>query len=1066
MLQFEIKLNSSVTMHKDEINIENLITSSATPSSTTEGIINHTNSTTKPATEATTTLTTTSLITSATTTPTPPLHLSTEDTLSSGNQYCSPSLCEFYNGTHTNIKPHIACKNSGNFGPACGLQPHLLKMSERRRNLILDLHNLARSRIASGQVDGYKTASHMPQLKWDNELEYLATLHVKRCRFEHDLCHNSPRYPYSGQNIGYFWKGANITSHSKRMKNFIVNWYKEHKDANQTFIDSFHLHPERKVIGHFTAMVGDRVHHVGCAAIRFYKSNLTQILMTCNYDYNNFSDEPVYQTGPTASKCNYKISEKYPGLCDWKKPAYEYEAMEDENNNNLIIFAVLLTLCIIETSLSQTNYCRANLCKKGKHVACNNNGKFAGSCAKNAKIVRITPQLQRKIVKKHNSLRNRVASGKVNGFKGAVRMATIRWSPELSKLAEYNVKQCKMSHDKCRNTDKFSLAGQNVAKSSWSGQKKAVGTVLIEQIQSWYAEHKKCSMSEIRNLQNIAKSGHFTAMVQEKNMAVGCAILRQTSNGQTMQLMACNYAYTNILGSAVYRDGSTASKCTTGRNPNFKSLCSFKEKSINIQMFNGKICILLLVVMPAVFAQTNYCRANLCTNGRKHIACGNKGKFASVCKNPKIIKITPALRNRIVNRHNTLRNKIAAGFGKFPKAERMATMVWSNELAKLAEYNVKQCKMQHDQCRNTNDFSHAGQNIAMTTWSGKNKSIGQVINTHIQNWFNEYKHCPVSVIKNYASPKSGKAYGHFTAMVQDKSTHIGCAIIRSKKNRSIQQIMTCNYAYTNVKKTPVYRSGHSASKCKTGKDKNGKIYTLFLVLLPAVFAQTNYCSPNLCRNGRKHIACNNNGNFAETCRNPRIIEITPAIRIRIVNKHNALRNQIAQGFGEFPPAARMAGMIWNNELAKLAEYNVKQCEMRHDQCRNTKDFPYAGQNIAVSYWRGMQKTVLQVVNNHIQSWFNEYKDCPVEVIQSYSKPDTGKAIGHFTAMIQDKATHVGCAILRYNKNGYIQQLMTCNYAYTNVKRAPVYEQGPTASNCTSGTHKRFPSLCSLREKYN
>lgn len=164
---------------------------------------------------------------------------------SSSNQYCAPSLCEFFNGTHTTIRPHIACKNSGNFSPACGSQPHLLKMSERRRNLILDLHNLARSRIASGQVEGYKPASHMPQLKWDNELEYLATLHVKRCQFEHDLCHNTPRYPYSGQNIGYFWKGANITSHSKRMKNFIVNWYKEYKDANQTFIDSFHLHPEK-----------------------------------------------------------------------------------------------------------------------------------------------------------------------------------------------------------------------------------------------------------------------------------------------------------------------------------------------------------------------------------------------------------------------------------------------------------------------------------------------------------------------------------------------------------------------------------------------------------------------------------------------------------------------------------------------------------------------------------------------------------------------------------------------------------------------------------------------------
>ncbi|KAM7348175.1 venom allergen-1-like [Cochliomyia hominivorax] len=86
-------------------------------------------------------------------------------------------------------------------------------------------------------------------------------------------------------------------------------------------------------------MVGDRVHRVGCAAIRFYESNLTKILMTCNYDYNNFSDEPVYQTGPTASKCAYKVSEKFPALCDWKVPMYDYEPepeIDTESSGNLV----------------------------------------------------------------------------------------------------------------------------------------------------------------------------------------------------------------------------------------------------------------------------------------------------------------------------------------------------------------------------------------------------------------------------------------------------------------------------------------------------------------------------------------------------------------------------------------------------------------------------------------------------------------------------------------------------------------------------------------------------------
>lgn len=67
-------------------------------------------------------------------------------------------------------------------------------------------------------------------------------------------------------------------------------------------------------------------------------------------------------------------------------------------------------------------------------------------------------------------------------------------------------------------------------------------------------------------------------MINEKNIAVGCAILRKRENGYISQLMACNYAYMNMLGKPVYRDGKTASECKTGRNPNFKGLCSFREK--------------------------------------------------------------------------------------------------------------------------------------------------------------------------------------------------------------------------------------------------------------------------------------------------------------------------------------------------------------------------------------------------------------------------------------------------------------------------------------------------------
>jgi len=254
-------------------------------------------------------------------------------------KYCQPSLCSLYNGTHMFQVPHIGCNNDENFRKECGKKPHLLYMSERRRKLILDMHNLARSRIASGNLPGYKPASHMPILKWDNELEYLATLHVKRCQFAHDQCRNTERYSFSGQNIGIFWIDREFKSHSKRMKWFILNWFREYRDANQTFIDHYRPHPEGKKIGHFTMVVSDRAHRVGCAAVRFrdpMQPKQMRFLMTCNYDFNNIINEAVYQTGPTATKCSYKISEQYPELCDWKDTNYDYDSEESTENDSLL----------------------------------------------------------------------------------------------------------------------------------------------------------------------------------------------------------------------------------------------------------------------------------------------------------------------------------------------------------------------------------------------------------------------------------------------------------------------------------------------------------------------------------------------------------------------------------------------------------------------------------------------------------------------------------------------------------------------------------------------------------
>lgn len=72
--------------------------------------------------------------------------------------------------------------------------------------------------------------------------------------------------------------------------------------------------------------------------------------------------------------------------------------------------------------------------------------------------------------------------------------------------------------------------------------------------------------------------GHFTTMVNERNNRIGCAILRFTDNRNVQAtLLVCNYAVTNVINNPVYRGGSPASECVSGRNSVFQNLCSSNE---------------------------------------------------------------------------------------------------------------------------------------------------------------------------------------------------------------------------------------------------------------------------------------------------------------------------------------------------------------------------------------------------------------------------------------------------------------------------------------------------------
>lgn len=187
--------------------------------------------------------------------------------------------------------------------------------------------------------------------------------------------------------------------------------------------------------------------------------------------------------------------------------------------------------------------------------------------------------MKNKIVDSHNDKRNQVAAGKIAKHSPAVRMATIQWDDELAHLAGLNVKTCNYGHDQCRNTNTFKMSGQNLAKNWWSGSNPVIEDMVLEQIDSWFGENKDSDMTKINKVGSTGGpvTGHFTVMVAELNVRVGCAAVKSSEDDWETLTTACNYATTNVVGRPIYRSGPAASKCTSGKNPKYSSLCSVNE---------------------------------------------------------------------------------------------------------------------------------------------------------------------------------------------------------------------------------------------------------------------------------------------------------------------------------------------------------------------------------------------------------------------------------------------------------------------------------------------------------
>lgn len=227
------------------------------------------------------------------------------------------------------------------------------------------------------------------------------------------------------------------------------------------------------------------------------------------------------------------------------------------------------------------------------------------------------------------------------------------------------------------------------------------------------------------------------------------------------------------------------------------------------------------------------------------------------------------------------------------------------------------------------------------------------------------------------------------------------------------------------------------------------------------------CTPDLRRKRPTHTLCKPPNNLCT------IYEagVNAAQQALIVNRHNKHRSEVAQGrLRGFSPAADMQELIWDDEIAQVAQAHADLCtpangKLDHDDHgdRFTSQFQTTGQNLA---WDG-QTFPVGVSNwtNAIDEWYIEHMFYPPGYVSQYpGVAATSQATGHFTQVIWAKTRYIGCGYVYYTVVGARLPHMrkyTCNYAPSgNYKRRPVYQEGATCSACPPPTHcRQVTGLC-------
>jgi len=236
------------------------------------------------------------------------------------------------------------------------------------------------------------------------------------------------------------------------------------------------------------------------------------------------------------------------------------------------------------------------------------------------------------------------------------------------------------------------------------------------------------------------------------------------------------------------------------------------------------------------------------------------------------------------------------------------------------------------------------------------------------------------------------------------------------------------------------------------------IVLLFCSNLSRASRQQEYCKIS-----QQHTLCTNKGIGAECGMGANSRDVTEDEMKTILDIHNKYRARIAQGQerqgtpGPQPQAANMQELVWDPELATIAQMHADQCLFEHDcsDCRKVDRFR-VGQNLYI-----YKQTIRPAPVNWVRAVTSWYEEVSMFSNKKVSPFQFSHETGHYSQLVWAATTQVGCGATSFKEGRWFSTLYTCNYGPGgNIIRGQMYRQGRACSVCQDNCSLQYPGLCS------